>query len=62
MFATIMASLKFATINVGGMHDPVKRAYIFQHLLADGVDIVRSPGNPLLQLCATGLGGSVGGF
>ena len=40
MFATIMASLKFATINVGGMHDPVKRAYIFQHLLANGVDIV----------------------
>ena len=40
MFAIIMATLEFPTMNVGGMHDPVKRAYIFQHLLADGVDII----------------------
>ena len=40
LFASTMASLKFATINVDGMRDPVKRAHVFQHLLSNRFDII----------------------
>ena len=40
LFASTMASLKFATINVDGMRDPVNRAHVFQHLLSNRFDII----------------------
>ena len=39
LFASIMASLTFATINVDGMRGLVKRAYICQHV-SNGFDII----------------------